>query len=80
LQVALFLALATFWLFRLRLPRNLRGGDWWVVTEWYPQVGWACVNNGIIAVGSVLVLYIGSGGESDSGGRLPGERDALLGS
>jgi hypothetical protein len=80
LQVALFLALALSWPSRLRLPRNLRVGDWWVVTEWYPQVGWACINNGIIAVGSVLVLYFGSGGESDRGGRLPGDRDALLGS
>jgi hypothetical protein len=80
LQVALFLALALFWPSRLRLPRNLRVGEWWVVKEWYPQVGWACVNNGIIAVGSILVLYIGSGAGSGGGEWLLGERDALLGS
>jgi hypothetical protein len=86
LQTALFFALALSWPSRLQLPRrNPRSGEWWwwVVTEWYPQVGWACVNNGVIAVGSVLVLYIGSSdAESLSGGGegLPEERDALLSS
>jgi hypothetical protein len=79
LQVALFLALALFWPSRLRLPRNLRGGDWWVVTEWYPQVGWACVNNGIIAAGSIFVLFFRSSAGSDGGERVLGERRVLLG-
>ena len=79
LRGIVFLALAVLWPFRLKLPRNLRNSDWWVVTEWYPQVGWACVNNAIIAAGSVLVLCIALSAESDGGERLQGERQALLG-
>jgi len=81
LQGIVFLALAILWPFRFRLPRNLRAGEWWVVTEWYAQVGWACVNNAIVAVGQFLVLYTGSCADSDGAGSLDGgERNALLGS
>jgi hypothetical protein len=79
LQVVLFLSLALFWPFRLTLPRNLRHDDWWLVTEWYPQVGWACVNNAVFAAESVFVLYLGSGVGSEGSERSPGERQALLG-
>jgi hypothetical protein len=78
LQVVLFLTLALFWPFRLTLPRSLRRGDWWLVTEWYPQVGWACVNNAVFAAGSILMLYVGLGVGSEGTERLPGERQALL--
>jgi hypothetical protein len=78
LQGIVFLALAVLWPSRLTLPRNLRHGDWWLVTEWYPQVGWACVNNAVFAAESILMLYIGSCAKSDGGERVLGERQALL--
>ena len=78
LQVALFLSLALFWPSRLTLPRNLRHGDWWLLTEWYPQVGWACVNNAVFAAGSILLLYVELGVGSEGSERPPGERQALL--
>ena len=81
LQGIVFLALAVLWPFRFTLPRNLRGGEWWVVTEWYTQVGWACVNNAIVAVGQFLVVYTVSSADSDGAGSLSGaggERNALL--
>ena len=81
LQGIIFLALAALWPFRFGLPRNLRAGEWWVVTEWYAQVGWVCVNNAIVAVGQFLVLYTMSNADSDGAGSLDGgERNALLGS
>jgi hypothetical protein len=80
LQSIVFLALAVSWPFRFGYPWGELNDRWWVVTLWYTQVGWPCVNNGVIAVGSILVLYIGSGAGSDRDERLPGERDALLGS
>jgi hypothetical protein len=81
LQGVVFLALAVLWPFRLRLPTNLSGGGWWWVgTEWYPQVGWACVNNAVVAVGQFVVLYVVVRAESGGDGRVGGERRALLGS
>jgi hypothetical protein len=78
LQGIVFLALAVLWPYRLTLPRNLRHGDWWLVTEWYPQVGWACVNSAVFAAGSILRLYVGLGVGSEGTERLSGERQALL--
>lgn len=53
------LALAALWPFRLTLPRYLSRGQgiWWTLTEWYPYVGWAGVNAGVMAVGQYLSLY-----------------------
>jgi hypothetical protein len=78
LQGIVFLALAVLWPSRLTLPRNLRHGGWWLLTEWYPQVGWACVNNAVFAAGSILRLYVGLGVGSEGTERLSGERQALL--
>jgi hypothetical protein len=81
LQGIVFLALAVLWPLRFTLPRNLRAGEWWKVTEWYAQVGWACVNNAVVAVGQFLVVYTVSSADSDGAGSLSGgERHALLGS
>lgn len=79
LQVATFLALAVLWPFRLVLPENL-----WEVgpqpvlwTQWYPWVGWACVNSAAVAIGQVGVLYVGLG-LGDGNPRSASERQALL--
>jgi hypothetical protein len=77
LQAITFLALAVSWFFRFQVPRNMRDrGFLWLVQVWYPLVGWACINNAVIAIGHAFVLYAASG----SGGAPDGERQALLGS
>ena len=60
LQVATFLALAVSWPFRLVLPENLwhLGEQPALLMEWYPWVGWACVNNAVVAIGQATVLYV----------------------
>lgn len=54
LQAIVFLALAVLWPFRFKLPQDLRESD---PLDWYPIVGWACVNNALIALGQSIVLY-----------------------
>lgn len=56
LQIIVFLALAVVWPFRFSLPENLKG-NLWVVYDWYPLVGWAGVNNALVAAGQGIVLY-----------------------
>jgi hypothetical protein len=58
LQIFVFFTLAVSWPHRFRVPRNLylRADVWWLEV-WYPLVGWACVNNAVIAVGQSMVLY-----------------------
>jgi hypothetical protein len=62
LQVVLYLGLAIAWPYRLALPANLwpREGPTleWICAEWYPVVGWACVNNAMIALGQAVVLFV----------------------
>lgn len=69
LQIIVFSALAVSWPFRFRLPENLRGPELWLVYDWYPHVGWPCVNNALIAAGQCLVLYA-VGGTARSGEQL----------
>lgn len=54
LQIIVFLALAVLWPFRFGLPQDLRESG---SVEWYPLVGWACVNNALVALGQCIVLY-----------------------
>jgi hypothetical protein len=57
MQAATFLALAVLWLFRLSMDRKL---DHWyaamIFFYWYPGMGWACVNNAMVAIGQFGVL------------------------
>jgi hypothetical protein len=78
LQSIAFLALAVSWPFRFGYPWGQLYDEWWVVTLWYPQVGWPCVNNAVIAVGQFVMLCVVSSADSDSAGSLSGERRALL--
>lgn len=77
-QAVIFLALAVSWPFRFQVPKNLRSqGNWWLVEEWYPLVGWTCINNAVIAIGQGIVLYAASR-RADSGEEPDRERQALL--
>jgi hypothetical protein len=81
LQMLTFLALAILWPFRFRMPSTLVRPGWeWLVYEWYPNVGWLCVNNAVIAVGQYGVLYVLAGGYASGNQRITGERQALLSS
>ncbi|KAF2218833.1 hypothetical protein BDZ85DRAFT_64715 [Elsinoe ampelina] len=72
------LVLAVSWPFRFKLPHNLKShGQLWLLEEWYPLVGWTCVNNAVIAMGQCITLYVMMR-KSDSGVQLNGERQALL--
>lgn len=75
-QAALFLVLAVSWPFRFKVPQNLRYPGW-VLEEWYPLVGWVCVNNAIIAIGQGILLYADSG-RGDREVEQNGERRLLL--
>ncbi|KAH6682330.1 hypothetical protein F5X68DRAFT_25174 [Plectosphaerella plurivora] len=80
LQATVFLALAVSWPFRFQVPLNLRTpyrDDWYLLAEWYPLVGWACVNNAVIAIGQGVVLYIAST-KLDNGAASLGERQPLI--
>ncbi|KAF2825178.1 hypothetical protein CC86DRAFT_419012 [Ophiobolus disseminans] len=78
LQVVVFLALAVSWPFRFKVPQNLRSqGNFWLLKEWHPLVGWTCINNAVIAVGQGIVLYAATR-RVDSGVASAGEREALL--
>jgi hypothetical protein len=77
LQAIAFLALAVSWPFRFQVPHRMRErGFLWLLQVWYPLVGWACVNNALIAVGQAFLVYAASGG----GGAPNAERQVLLGS
>ena len=53
-----FLVFAISWLFRLILLPNMwqLGSKPAILLEWYPWVGWACVNNAIFAIGQGMIL------------------------
>jgi hypothetical protein len=79
LQMLTFLALAILWPFRFRMPSKLVCPGWeWIVYEWYPNVGWPCVNNAVVAVGQYFVLYVLAGGDASSDHSAVGERQVLL--
>jgi hypothetical protein len=66
-QALVFLALAISWPLRFKVPKNLSRGMGWEywVQEWYPLVGWACVNNAIIGIGlGIVAVCAGSDGEA----------------
>lgn len=78
LQTVVFLALAVSWPFRFKVPQNLRSqGSLWFLREWYPLVGWTCINNAVITMGQGIVLYAASR-RAESGVAPAGEREALL--
>lgn len=78
LQAATFLVLAVLWPFRFKMPRNLsHSRGVWVLDEWYPHVGWSCINNAIVAVGECIVLYTAA--KDNSGMQSVGEEQSLLG-
>lgn len=80
LQAIVFLALAMSWPLRFQVPLNRRTyyrGDWYFLEEWYPLVGWACVNNAVIAIGQGVVLYTAST-RLDNGAASSGERQPLI--
>ena len=78
LQAVVFLALAVSWPFRFKVPHNLwYPGFLWFLEEWYPLVGWTCINNAVITIGLGIVLYAASG-RAGSGMEPAGEREALL--
>lgn len=57
LQIITFLTLAVLWPVRFRLPQRRKGTSLWLLFDWYPLVGWSCVNNALIAVGQCIVLH-----------------------
>lgn len=61
-QAVLYLVLAAAWPYRLALPHNLWSWETisleWIYSEWYPMVGWACVNNAVLALGQAAVLFV----------------------
>lgn len=78
-----FLLLAISWPFRLILPPNMweLGSQPALLLEWYPWVGWACVNNAILAIGQGIILLLLISREGFSGKvRSTTERQPLLGS
>ena len=77
-----FLVLAISWPFRMKLPPNMwkLGSKPTVLLEWYPWVGWACVNNAILAIGQgslLLFCFIRVGFVGKI--RVTDERRSLLG-
>lgn len=81
LQFFTFLLLAISWPFRLILPSNMweLGSKPAILLEWYPWVGWACVNNAIFAIGQgiILLLYSSRMGRDGTIG-FADERQPLL--
>lgn len=75
LPIIVFLALEVLWPFRFRLPQNLRESD---PLDWYPLVGWACVNNALIALGQCIVLYAVHGTTRDGERPMRRETEPLL--
>ncbi|CRG87374.1 hypothetical protein PISL3812_04391 [Talaromyces islandicus] len=83
LQCFTFLLLAISWPFRLILPDNMwkNGPQPALYLGWYPWVGWATVNNAILAIGQgiTLLLYIWRAG-LDGSISVTDEHRPLLGS
>jgi hypothetical protein len=80
LQAFIFLALAVLWPFKFKVPHRMSHsyrGHLWLLEKWYPHVGGTCVNNAVIEIGQVIVLYVLSG-RADSGLGPNGEKQALL--
>lgn len=82
LQSLTYLILAISWPFRLILPPNMwqLGSKPALLLEWYPWVGWACVNNAILAIGQGMILFLSISRVADGNSSLADERWALLGS
>lgn len=82
LQSLTYLILAISWPFRLILPPNMwqLGSKPALLLEWYPWVGWACVNNAILAIGQGMILFLSISRVADGNSSLADERRALLGS
>ncbi|KAG6364217.1 hypothetical protein INS49_005815 [Diaporthe citri] len=78
LQIIIFSALALLWPVRFRLPENLKGSSLWLVYDWYPLVGWACVNNALIAVGQCIVLRAVDGAARSGAQLMSRETQPLL--
>jgi hypothetical protein len=81
LQCFTFLLLAISWPFRLILPPNMweLGAKPAILLEWFPWVGWACVNNAILAIGQgIMLLLLISRKRSDSEITLTDEHRPLL--
>lgn len=78
LQIMVFLALVVLWPFRLRLPQNLKGSSLWLLFDWYPLVGWACVNNALVVVGQCIVLYAFDGIDRSGARFMSRETQPLL--
>jgi hypothetical protein len=82
LQSFTYLILAISWPFRLILPPNMwqLGSKPALLLEWYPWVGWACVNNAILAIGQGMILFLSISRVADGNLSLADERRQLLGS
>lgn len=82
LQSFTYLILAISWPFRLILPPNMwqLGSKPVLLLEWYPWVGWACVNNAILAIGQGMILFLSIRRVPDGNLSLANERRPLLGS
>ncbi|RFU26465.1 hypothetical protein B7463_g9859, partial [Scytalidium lignicola] len=82
LQSFTYLILAISWPFRLILPPNMwqLGSKPALLLEWYPWVGWACVNNAILAIGQGMILFLSISRVADGNLSLADERRPLLGS
>ncbi|KAL2276759.1 hypothetical protein FJTKL_00424 [Diaporthe vaccinii] len=78
LQIIVFLALAVLWPVRLRLPENLKDSGLWLVYDWYPLVGWPCVNNALVAVGQCIVLHAVGGAARGGAQSMSRETQPLL--
>lgn len=46
--------------------------------QWFCVMGWACVNNGTLAFGQFVVLYVTARNGKDGFAQEVGERQALL--
>lgn len=78
LQISIFLALAVLWPFRFRVSMYVRDPSLWLLVDWYPLVGWACVNNALISIGSCVVLYVGSDRTTSGAQSMSEETEPLL--
>jgi len=62
LQAVLYLGLAIAWPYRLVLPPELWSWETisfdFIYSEWYPMVGWACVNSAVLALGQAVVFFV----------------------
>ncbi|KAJ6783247.1 hypothetical protein PWT90_07493 [Aphanocladium album] len=81
-QSLTYLILAISWPFRLILPPNMweLGPQPALLYGWYPWVGWACVNNAILAVGQGVMLFLSINRVADGHSSLADERRPLIGS